>query len=191
MSSTLFICWNLLSTNGNLPDELIVKILYEFNGFSHPLVSLLLNETKIHYYEDLQNLPFSKIVQNHYYKHGYDNSLKNIMLNKHKYFKIHNNASYINFNDPGYFIPRQNGRLFYRIIGNCNTVNVNWNLNRSKKILDKIKCLGCYKHYVYSNEYNASKILFKKNTYILKKLENKIWLCNYCCHVGLDTLSIN
>ena len=191
MSSTLFICWNLLSTNGNLPDELIVKILYEFNGFSHPLVSILRNETKIQYYEDLQTLSFSQYVQKHYYKHGYDLFLKNIMLNKHKYFKIHNNTSYINFNDPGYFIPRQNGRLFYRITGNCNTVNVNWNLNRSKKILDKIKCVGCYKHYVYSNEYNASKIRVKKDTYILKKLENKPWLCNYCCHVGLDKLYIN
>ena len=31
----------------------------------------------------------------------------------------------------------------------------------------------------------------KKDTYILKKLENKPWLCNYCYHVGLDKLSIN
>ena len=189
MSDVRTLVWNLLSFNANLPDELIVKILYEFNGLSHPLVSILRNETKIKYYEDLQTLPFSKIVHNHYYKYGYNLDLKNIMINKHKYFKIHNNASYINFNDPGYFIPRQNGRLFYSITGNCNKVNVNWNLNRSNKILDKIKCVGCYKHYVYSHEYNSSKASLNKDTYILKKLENKPWVCNYCCHVGLDNLS--
>jgi hypothetical protein len=189
MSDVRTLVWNLLSFNANLPDELIVKILYEFNGLSHPLVSILLNETKIKYYEDLQSLPFSKIVQNHYYKYGYNLDLKNIMINKHKFFKIHNNASYINFNDPGYFIPRQNGRLFYSITGKCNTVNVNWNLNRSNKILDKIKCVGCFKNYVYSHEYNSSKASLNKDTYILKELEEQSWICNYCCHVGLDNLS--
>ena len=185
MSNNIGLVWGLLYFNASLPDELIVKILYEYNGLSHPLVSILFNETKIRYYESLQNIPFSKYVQKHYYKYGYNTSLKDIMLNKHKYFKIHNNASYINFNDPGYFIPRQNGRLFY----NIDTMNINWNLNRSKKILDKIKCVGCYKHYVYSNEYNTYKIIVKKDTYILKNLENNTWICNYCYNVGLDNLS--
>lgn len=189
MSDVRTLVWNLLSFNANLPDELIVKILYEFNGLTHPLVSILRNETKIKYYEDLQSIPFSKIVKNHYYKYGYNHALKNIMINKHKFFKIHNNASYINFNDPGYFIPRQNGRLFYSITGQCNTINVNWNLNRSKKILDKIKCVGCFKNYVYSPEYNASKASLNKDTYILKELETKSWVCNYCYDIGLDNLS--
>ena len=188
MGEFLTLIWNILSNIGNLPDEIVVKILYEFNGMSHPLVAILLHETKIKYYDDLQNLPFSKFIQNHYYNYGYNLELNNIMINKHKYFKIHNYASYINFNDPGYFIPRQNGRLFYRLIGPCNTINVNWNLNRSKKILDKIKCVGCFKNYVYSNEYNASKVILKKDTYILKELEIHHWLCNYCCGIGLDNL---
>lgn len=190
MFKTINLLWNLLSINYNLPDELIVKILYEFNGFSHPLVSILLNETKIKYFEDLQTLEFSKYVQKHYHKYGYDDSLKDIMINKYKYFKIHNNASYLNFNDPGYFIPRQNGRLFYCIsmYTKHNQANVNWDLNRSKKILNKIKCVGCFKKYVYSNEYNSSKIILKKDTYILKKLKDKPWICNYCCEVGLDKL---
>ena len=188
MTNIIQLVWNLLTFNANLPDELIVKIIYDFNGLSHPLVSILLNETKITYFEDLQTLPFSKYVLTHYYKYGYNNSLKDIMVNKHKIFKIHNNASYINFNDPGYFIPRLNGRLFYNIIGECHNVNVNWNLNRSKKILDKLKCLGCFKNYVYSNEYNSSKASLKKDTYILKNLENNNWMCNYCYNVGLDNL---
>ena len=189
MSNIIRLVWGLLAFNAKLPDELIVKILYEFNGLAHPLVSILLNETKIKFFEDLQTLSFSKFVKNHYYKYGYGDSLKDIMLNKYKYFKIHSNASYINFNDPGYFIPRQNGRLFYSIYTHCNTVNVNWNLNRSKKILEKIKCVGCFKKYVYSNEYNSSKIHLKKDTYILKQLENETWVCNYCCNIGLDKLS--
>lgn len=189
MYNVFNLLWTFLSYKGQLPDELIVKILYEFNGLSHQLVSILLNETKIKYFEDLQTLPFSTHVQKHYYKYGYDTSLKDIMVNKHKYSKISNNASYINFNDPGYFIPRQNGRLFYNLDNTNVNRTVNWNLNRSKKILSKIKCVGCYKYYVYSNEYNASKIRVKKDTYILKEFENKPWLCNYCCHVGLDKLS--
>ena len=102
MGEFLTLIWNILSNIGNLPDEIVVKILYEFNGMSHPLVAILLHETKIKYYDDLQNLPFSKFIQNHYYNYGYNLELNNIMINKHKYFKIHNYASYINFNDPGY-----------------------------------------------------------------------------------------
>ena len=35
MSSTLSLYWNLLDNIGKLPDELIVKILYEYNGLKH------------------------------------------------------------------------------------------------------------------------------------------------------------
>ena len=44
MSSTLSLYWKLLANIGNLPDELIVKILYENNGLKHPIVKLLYNE---------------------------------------------------------------------------------------------------------------------------------------------------
>ena len=44
MSSTMYLCWNLLTYKGNLPDELILKIAYEFEGIQHPLVKLLFND---------------------------------------------------------------------------------------------------------------------------------------------------
>ena len=185
MSNIFNLLWIFLYARCGLPNELIIKILFHFNGISHPIVTILQNETKIKYFEDLQTVPFGKYVQKHYCKNGYDDTLKQIMLNKYKYFKI-NNTSYINFNDPGYFIPRHNGRLFYNMDSNN---NVNWDLNRSKKILSKIKCVGCFKKYIYSNEYNSSKINLKKDTYILKNLEKQPWVCNYCYQIGLDKLS--
>jgi hypothetical protein len=36
--------------------------------------------------------------------------------------------------------------------------------------------------------YNSSKFILKKDTYILKNLENNTWMCNYCYNVGLDNL---
>jgi hypothetical protein len=66
MSSTLSLSWNLLSTIGDLPDELIVKILFQFNGLQHPIVKLLLTETKKNKWEQLQSLPFSQSIKSHY-----------------------------------------------------------------------------------------------------------------------------
>jgi hypothetical protein len=194
MSDVRTLLWNLLSFNGNLPDEIIVKILYDFNGLSHPLVSILLNETKINKYERLQTLPIAKQIQKHYYKYGCNNNLIEIMNNKQKFFNINSITTYLNYNDPGYFIPRINGRLFYSIFDENNTIEItpkiNWSLNRSKHLLEKIKCVGCLKHYASCYEYNSSKEKLKKYTYVLKELENKTWVCNYCFNIGLDKLSI-
>ena len=192
MSDVRTLLWEFLSFNGNLPDEIILKILYDFNGLSHPLVYILLNATKINKYEHLQILPIGKKVQKHYYKYGYDKILVEMMNNKQKYFNITNYTSYLNYNNPGYFIPRINGHLFYSISYENNNIEITpqikWNINRSKHLLNKIKCLACFKHYTSSHEYYTSKDKLKKNTYILKELENKTWLCHYCFNVGLDKL---
>ena len=58
----LFLPWCLLTIVGNLPEELIVKILYQYSGLRHPIVNMLLNSTKVVEYELLQKLPFSKFI---------------------------------------------------------------------------------------------------------------------------------
>ena len=45
--NTLSLCWHFLTIIGQLPEELIVKILYEFNGLRHPHVNMLREDTKI------------------------------------------------------------------------------------------------------------------------------------------------
>ena len=118
--NTLSLCWHFLTIIGQLPEELIVKILYEFNGLRHPHVNMLREDTKISEYEILQKLPLSKLIYKYY-------------LNPRKYYKVYgkniiqfiydslekeskNAYPYgISTIDPGYFIPRQFGRLFYEV----------------------------------------------------------------------------
>ena len=118
--NTLSLCWHFLTIIGQLPEELIVKILYEFNGLRHPHVNMLHDSTKISEYEILQKLPLSKFVHKYY-------------LNPKKYYKVYgkniiqfiydslekaSKKEYpygISTIDPGYFIPRQFGRLFYEV----------------------------------------------------------------------------
>ena len=39
----LFLHWYLLTIVGNLPEELIIKILYHYSGLRHPTVNMLIN----------------------------------------------------------------------------------------------------------------------------------------------------
>ena len=64
--NTCSLCWQLLTIIGNLPQELIIKILFQFSGLRHPNVSLLLNATKNQKWESLQKLPFSKSIYKFY-----------------------------------------------------------------------------------------------------------------------------
>jgi len=198
MSSTLSLCWSLLYFIGNLPDELIVKILYEFNGLKHPIVNLLYNETKIDKYETVLNLPFSKSVQKLYYKNGVNDNLINIMNNKQLYYNLHCLTSYINWNDPGYFIHREKGRLYYNVLNeNLNVIKTSymnlWKLNRSKKIIENIKC-RCGKCFVndFGTLNNLDILINKHGNYvnILKEIENSYninqWLCNHCYNIAFN-----
>jgi hypothetical protein len=114
--SILTLYWHLLGYKAKLPDELILKILLQFNGLQHPLVKLLLNASKKENWEQLQALPFSQCIKRHYIKHGVDDQLIKIMNNKQTYYFIHNSASYLHHTDPGLFIPRQFGRLYYQVL---------------------------------------------------------------------------
>ena len=60
--NTLSLCWHLLSIVGGLPEEMIVKILYQYSGLRHPIVNILLKSTKVDEYETLRGLPFSKSI---------------------------------------------------------------------------------------------------------------------------------
>jgi len=198
MSSTLSLCWNLLATIGNLPDELIVKILYEYNGLKHPIVKLLYNETKIDKYERLKNVPFSKNIQKHYYKYGLNDNLIYIMNHKQKYYKLHFLTSYINWNDPGYFIRREKGRLYYNVLNDrLNVIKTSymnlWKLERSKKIIENIKC-RCSKRFVNDfGSLNYLDILYNKHSdyvTILNEIEIHYninhWICNQCYNIAFN-----
>jgi len=188
--------WNLLSNVGELPDEIILKILYEFNGLQHPIVKLLFNETKNDEWDRLRKLPFSRSIQNHYYKHGLNNDLITLMNAKQNLYFIYNCSSYIHWKDPGYFIRREHGRLHYNLLNDNLNVNETsymklWKLNRSKKIIENIKC-GCGKCYIYDfgtpNHLTTLLEQFGSYTLSLQKIKRnyniKKWLCNNCYNIA-------
>lgn len=203
MLSTLTTVWIILSGKGGLPTELILKILFQFNGLQHPLVKLLLNKTKRDDYEQLIKLPFSKTIQRHYYKYGCNNELITLIINKQKNYFMYNCSSYTTYENPGYFIPRQLGRLYYTVLNDnmkvdYNNYHTDFKLNRSKKIIEKIKCITCRKLYIHdSGAYNFDDYSndFGPYTELLMRLEknnlvNK-YLCLYCRDVVDDySLSI-
>ena len=145
----LSLCWYLLSIVGNLPEELIIKILYHYGGLRHPNVSMLLKSTENDAYEALQNLPFSKSIYQFYLNEDTYSDLFGIDIisyinnTQHLYFR---NTEYTHHNDPGYFFPRQFGRLYYEVVNDQLGVNtstqIDWsrkNLVRSKTILENRK----------------------------------------------------
>jgi len=127
--------WYALSIIGKLPNELIVKILYEFNGFKHPVVNMLLSRTRVDKWEQLQKLPFCRSIKNLYHQSGMNNDIINMMNTKQtKYFEG-NCYSYVHWRDPGCFIPRSNGRLYYLLMYDNEKVDTKskmylWKLNR-------------------------------------------------------------
>ena len=141
--TTLSLCWDLLSNVGNIPDELIVKILYQYSGLRHPIVNILLGATKVDEYEDLQKLPFSKSIYKFYlnqekYRSLFGIDIINYINNKQCHY-FRDCKSYFHYKNPGYFIPRQFGRLYYNVLNEQDaietTIHVDWKLNRSKRIL--------------------------------------------------------
>lgn len=140
--NTLSLCWHLLSIIGNLPEELIIKILYQYSGLRHPIVNILLEHTKINEYEKLQTLPFSKSIYKFYINQELYNSLFNIdiinYINNKQCSYFRECKSYIHYKNPGYFIPRQFGRLYYNVLNEKDNVetkiHVDWKLNKNKII---------------------------------------------------------
>lgn len=147
MTHTLSLCWHLLTIVGQLPEELIVKILYQYSGLRHPLVNMLHEHTKIDRFEELQKLPFSKGIYKFYLNKEKYNALFGIDIiiyinnKQHSYFR--ECKSYIHYSNPGYFIPRQFGRLYYNVLNDIDSVetkiHVDWKLNRSKIMLKSLR----------------------------------------------------
>jgi len=147
MTTTLSLCWNLLTIVGQLPDELIVKILYQFSGLRHPIANMLLEHTKVDRFEALQKLPFSGSIHRFYLNQEKYSALfgLNIInyINNKQYNYFRECKSYFHYSNPGYFIPRQFGRLYYSVLNEHDSVetkiHVEWKLNRSMKKLDALR----------------------------------------------------
>jgi hypothetical protein len=147
MMNTLSLCWHLLIIVGQLPEELIVKILYHYSGLKHPIANILLEHTKVDRFEELQKLPFSSSIYKFYlnqekYKSLFSIDIVNYINNKQcSYFR--ECPSYIHYDNPGYFIPRQFGRLYYNVLNDFDSVetkiHVDWKLYRSKRILKSMR----------------------------------------------------
>ena len=160
--------WNLLRFNGQLPDEIIVKILYEFRGLEHPLVKKLLDFTENKSYENYQRSRISKVLEKMYREDGEvsDRMLKELN-SYHGQARGYSLNMYINYTDPGYYMKRRFGKICYEMItkSNCqlsfyypdkfNNYNGDynsnyipyigryWKLNRSLSILNKLSCKKC------------------------------------------------
>ena len=147
MTNTLSLCWDLLTIVGHLPDELIVKILYQFSGLRHPIANMLIEHTKIDRFEELQKLPFSSSIHRFYLNQEQYSALfgLNIIsyINNKQYNYFRECKSYIHYSNPGYFIPRQFGRLYYNVLNDHESVEtkvqVDWKLNRSKIMLKSLR----------------------------------------------------
>ena len=209
--TTLSLCWHLLSIVGNLPEELIVKILYQYSGLRHPIVNILLDTTKVNEYEALQKLPFSKSIYKFYlnqekYSTLFEIDIINYINNKQCHY-FRECTSYFHYNNPGYFIPRQFGRLYYNVLNDQDNVetkiHVDWKLNRSKRIIESIRCnsthlsnsVRCSRRfldynrisgYFWKQKYTHKLMKFEK--FIEKQEKKKLpngshhnyWICNGC-----------
>jgi len=148
--NTCSLCWHLLTLIGNLSEELIVKILFHYSGLRHPLTSMLLNSTIVQEYEELQKLPFSKSIHKFYLnKEKYSNlfgiDIISYINNKQCYY-FRECRSYIHYKEPGYFFPRQFGRLYYSTkTDDCDVetkLNINWKLKKNQKTKKKHTIFG-------------------------------------------------
>ena len=193
----------------HLPDEIIQLIIFKYRCVKHPIVNLLLNYTKNLYFENNQKaylgLEINSAYNNLKSKDGDINQLlkeyfnNNMVRGPHKYWKDTCNWHLRNCQDFGYYLKRPWGRLYYYRKYDHNKVQEgmilgNWNLSRSKKMIDKIAC-NC--EYLLKYYYNVNEEEVKRNSCIgshinydsitkdLMFLENKLikkgeYICSYC-----------
>ena len=122
--------------------------MYHYGGLRHPNVSMLLESTKNEEYEALQKLPISNSIYKFYlnkdkYSALFDIDIISYLNNKQTSYFRGLELEYTHHNDPGYFFPRQFGRLFYGVVNDDLGVNtstpIDWTqtiLVRSKKLLE-------------------------------------------------------
>ena len=116
MSNTLQTIFNLFRYIGNLPDEIICKIVYEFHGIQHPIVKLLLDKTNVEDY--FKQMPYTQSLIKAYQQNGFTSNTKNLLLNCQKEYANKYNCNAIIYDDIGYFLPRPFGKLYYETKNN-------------------------------------------------------------------------
>ena len=146
MTNSLNIIWSLLAIIGRLPDELICKILYDFQGLEHPISLLLNKKTYVNSY--FSNMPYVPRLLTYYRKNGYTKHLQNLLLNSQKEYANKYRLNSIIYQDLGYFIPRNFGKLYYELKNDNLLVEPGmdlklWKLNRSKNIVLNKVCTDC------------------------------------------------
>ena len=173
MTNSVYTIWNFLAIIGGLPDELICKILYDFQGLEHPISVLLKKKTHLNGY--FSNMPYVPKLLTYYRQHGYTPKLHNLLINSQKEYSNKYGLNSIIYQDLGYFIPRNFGKLYYELKRDNLLVEPGmnlklWKLDRSKKIALNNVCTEC--DYSFTN---LATNLFNKQyvswTEVLKKIE--------------------
>jgi hypothetical protein len=154
-----------------IPNELILKIIYHYRCVQHPIVTLLLESTKKLEYENNQKHSLGKQLQKSYEMHGSSSQLQELIDYFYKTqltgYGLRND--YFKINDPGYFIKRPFGKLYYNIKEENEPVQkgkklCQWDLQRSSKIIKNLNC-GCgYNYYNVNHSYVIRES--KKHTFI-------------------------
>ena len=182
---------------------MILKIIYHYRGIQHPVVSLLLESSKKLEYENNQKYSLGKQLQKSYEMHGSSPQLQELIDYFYKTqltgYGLRND--YFKINDPGYFIKRPFGKLYYNINEENKPIQEGkklrqWNLRRSINITNKLDCSCGYNYYNVNHSYviRESKkhkfINYNSDTACLLFLEKKLNLnseySNYTCKTCLN-----
>jgi hypothetical protein len=137
-----------------LPDEIICKILYEFQGVQHPIVDLLLKKTDVE--SVFSKMPYIDDLLKKYKKFGNTLKLTNYFIKKQKDHSNKYNTDDLIYRDIGYILPRPFGRLYHEL-NETKLVEPGmkmdyWELNRSRKILE---CGSLRQRWLYKYGYSV------------------------------------
>ena len=115
-----------------LPYEIVMIIIYNFLSLQHPISKLLIDKTKNYLYECQMFSNKNIKIQKYYKNNGIDNYLLNLTHNQ----------------DPGFYIPRKFGKLYYQIIKEKNKIQngmslSQWNLKSQYCCINCDDC-GCF-----------------------------------------------
>ena len=188
-----------------LPDELIMIILFQFRAIQHPLVPQLIKRTEIKLCERNRSSDTGQLINSVYETLLKENRDKKVdiyeMMKKHFSSHVYKESDdpylkmYPRLPDYGYYIKRPFGKLSYSIRYNEKKVDTSSNLNlfgltRAKEIILKKQCnCGSKLNMFYLSNKREIKIYAKRNSPInydsytkdLIYLEKAYKLPNYVC----------
>ena len=189
-----------------LPDELILMILFKFRAVQHPVVSQLLKRTEKIRCELNQESIYGIEVNKVYNDLKTQNRGKKVdiheMMSHHFNSEIYWNDPDLNFllrfDDFGYFIKRSFGKLNYSIKNDYKNIDTSshlglFGLTRAKKIIEKYTCKCDYKlKFYYNVNKREVKIYAKRGSpinydsvtkdlvYLEKTFNLPNFVCAYC-----------